>query len=200
MKEYLLQQEKLKTVLIKTLPHSFISLLLPLILYFIMRSSVDDYILGFFRLLCGLFLIYTLIKESLRIYKIRRDWLSFKILITENSIQKKQSKTMDIVIPINQLVKIVQIADGVSIQSEDANKFIYIPKDIENYEEVICKLNAFKPIEVSSLMSIRTPSEYALRQSTEPGSRLKRLLLGTAIGFGIITVLFLSLIILLAWM
>lgn len=101
---------------------------------------------------------------------------------------------MHIVIPINQIVKIVQIADGVSIQSEDANKFIYIPKDIENYEEVICKLNAFKPIEVSSLMSIRTPADYALRQNTGCGSVLKRLLLGITIGFGILIALFLFLI------
>lgn len=191
MKEYSLQKDTLKPVLLKALPFSFILLLFPWILYFIITSSVnEDMLLGFIKLLCGLLFIYTLIRESIKIYKIRRDWLSFKILITEDSIQKKQYKTMDIVIPINQIVKIVQIADGISIQSEYENKFIYIPKDIENYEEVLCKLNALKPIVVSPLTSVRTPSDYALRQNARHGSALKRLSLGIAVGLGILIVLF----------
>lgn len=85
------------------------SLLLPLILYFILRSSVnDDMINGVFKLFCGLFLLYTLIRESLRLYKIRRDWLSFKICITKDAIQKKQYKTPETIIPINQIAKIVK--------------------------------------------------------------------------------------------
>lgn len=200
MSEYSLQQEKLKIVLRKTLPQSFISILLPLIFYSILRSSMnDDMLQSVFKLFFGLFLVYTLIRESLRIYRIRKDWLSFKITITENAIQKKQYKTPETIIPINQIVKIVQIADGVSIQSEQANIWIYIPNDIENYEELISKLNTLNPIEVSPLMSVRVPSDNAFRQSVRPGSALRRLLLGIAIGFGILTALFLLLIVLLSW-
>lgn len=199
MSEYSLQKENFKTVLRKPLLFSFMSLLLPLILYFILKSSVDDYMIqGVFKLFCGLFLVYTLIKESLRIYRIRRDWFSFKISITEDTIHKKQYKTKDTIIPINQIVKIVQIADGVSIQSEEANKFLYIPNDIENYEEVLSKLNSLRSIEVSSLMSIRIPSEYTIRQQIVPGSALKRLSLVIGAGFGILIFLFLLIVIILS--
>lgn len=199
MCEYSLRQEDFKTVLRKTLLYSFMSLLLPLILYFILTSSVNDYMIqGVFKLFCGLFFVYTFIKDSLRIYRIRRDWISFKISITEDAIRKKQYKTEDTIIPINQIVKIVQIADGVSIQSEEANKFLYIPNNIENYEEVLGKLNCLKPIEVSSLMSVRIPSEYTIRQHIKHGSALKRLFLVIGVGFGIVLILFLLVIILLS--
>jgi hypothetical protein len=198
MSEYSLQKENFKIVLRKAFLYSFMSLLLPLILYFILKSSVDDYMIqGVFKLFCGLFFVYTLIKESLRIYRIRRDWLSFKILITEDAIHKKQYKTEDTIIPTNKIVKIVQVADGVSIQSEEANKFLYIPKNIENYEEVLSKLNSLKPIEVSSLMSLRIPSEYTIQQHIKHGSALKRLFLAIGVVLGVLLILFLLLIILL---
>ncbi|KAF5071964.1 hypothetical protein DSECCO2_206310 [anaerobic digester metagenome] len=199
MCDYSLQKEKFKTVLRKSLLFSFMSLLLPLILYFFLRSIANDFMIqSVFKLFCGFFFIYTLIKESLRIYRIRRDWFSFKISITEDAIYKKQYKTEDTIIPINQIVKIVQIADGVSIQSEEANKFLYIPNNIENYEEVLGKLNSLKPIEVSSLMSVRIPSEYTIQQHIKHGSALKRLFLVIGVGFGILILLFLLLIILLS--
>ena len=195
MNEYSLKRESLKILLKKIIPTSLLSLLLPIILYFILKSSlIGSPINGLLTLFFLFLFLYNLIKESIKIYRTRRDWLSFKIIISNDSIMKHQRNIPEVIISIDQIERVAQVTGGVSIQTDDPQKFIFVPSDIENYEELTSNLNTYRPIEVSPITSVRMSPEYTLKQHIKPGTALKKLFIGIGIGFGVLLSFFLLII------
>jgi Ca2+/Na+ antiporter len=185
MREYSLKQEKFQSLFKRVIPVSLISVLFPIILFFILRSSLSDTpVIGFITVLCAILFLYRFAKETIKIIRIKRDWKSFKILYSDFSIIKKQDKTPDIEIMFREISRIIQVTGGISIQTEDPHAFIFIPSDLNNYEELFNKLNKLYAIEVSPIISVKVHSEYAIKQHNQPRTILKKLLIGIGMKFG----------------
>jgi hypothetical protein len=139
MREYSLKQEKFQSLFKRLIPASLISILFPIILFFILRSSLSDTpVIGFLTVVCVIFFLYRFAKETIKIIRIRRDWKSFKILYSDFSIIKKQDKTPDIEILFKEISRIIQVTGGISIQTEDPNAFIFIPSDLDRWRKIVC--------------------------------------------------------------
>jgi hypothetical protein len=185
VEEYSLKKENFKIVLRKMLPFSIIKLCIPVFLYFAVFSNLAGNSMSiFFIFFTSVLFLYYLIKELVSILKVRKDWISFKIIISDDSITKIQDRTDPVHIAKADITRLIEAAGGTSIQTNDPQAYIFVPNGIEHYENLKSELLRIKPIEVSPLTSINVPPQYALNQHKKPINVLKRLLIGIAAATG----------------
>ncbi|WP_166243146.1 hypothetical protein [Paenibacillus turpanensis] len=176
MREYTLKREDLLNIYKKAIPFSIISAILPIVIFVVISSQINEAFISRILFVFILILIlYRVIKETIKILNIRRDWISFKITVSNESITKTQVNIPDVEILKKDVVRIVKAAGGFTIQTVDPQKSLFVPNQLGEYEDFESHLSTITPIEVSPINSIQLPPEFSLKQHVKPGSIFKKL-------------------------
>ncbi|MCR8630867.1 hypothetical protein [Paenibacillus radicis (ex Xue et al. 2023)] len=190
MKEYSLKKEEFN-VSYKKFAKYIVTffLVVPIIVYSTINRFAND---SLTKLLIVLMILMVsssaIVKFFYSFYKVRRDWYSFRILLSDDLLVKTQTKTPNAEIQIKEITRIIQLAGGVSIQSDDPQKFIFVPEALEEYQDLLIRLNKIVPIEVSPIVSVAVPAGYAIKQQVQSGDLLKKWLIIFACIIGFFTV------------
>ena len=193
--EFLLKKDVFKKMLKKYIIFQLciiIGLLLPL--YFALKSMEEIY-----YIIAPLVLIYELIKQIFIIIKMKKEWYTYRILLSNDSIYKTQYKKVDITIMRENIKRVIEIPNsGLSVQTQDENNYIYIPKSLESYEIIRSKLTKWCPIEESTISTPSSNSEafqfrLASRNKNDFYIKIKK---GIGILLGGFLALFITLVIL----
>lgn len=159
MKMYIPNSVKISKLQNKTILLSILSIFLQMSLLIYIYIVISNSSISRVWLIVFLFLvIFNIIFEGIRINNIKKDWGSFNIKLSDKSIIKNQNRKPQIEIDFNEITKITQVNGGISIETSNPKRFVYIPDIIDNYDEFIINLNPIKSIKVNSK---RIPPEYA---------------------------------------
>lgn len=105
----------------------------------IMNSGVDWKVLLIMIPIAGI-AIFIGLRRGLKLQK--EAWESYEIKWDMNAITKSQIRTKDISIQKNEILEIVEDKNGVVVKSEKKSKFIFIPKELDNFSELISELKS----------------------------------------------------------
>jgi hypothetical protein len=84
-------------------------------------------------------------------YKILQErWASFQILLSQENILRKQMGLPDIEIERDQVSQIQERTAGIFVRTLDKNKYIHLPKGLEDYEDARMMLEQWRVIEIVS--------------------------------------------------
>ncbi|MFD2614973.1 hypothetical protein [Paenibacillus gansuensis] len=177
MKQYHLKRDSFNKVMKSYTPFIAATLAGPIIMMLLLYPLLGDILgAGTVTTLVLLYFAYAIVRILIKINKARRDWFSYLIIWDENYITKKQHKTQDLTILMSEITRIVQVAGGVSIQTGDPQRFLFVSSELEEYPGFLGRLNAIHVIEVSTLPSMEVPSMYTITQHRKPAGVLKILL------------------------
>ncbi|OCT10957.1 hypothetical protein A8709_04440 [Paenibacillus pectinilyticus] len=194
MVEYALKKDKFTGVILGALRLSIIRLLIPFIIYFAITSRETLALASFLKVLFALMFLYYLMKLIVNLRKVRRDWLTFRIMLSEQTLIKKQNKVPDVTLYLSDITRIVRVAGGLSVESGTVGSHVFIPSHLENYEELIERLRACCVVEESPISSVAVPSDYALKQHLTTHTIWKKLFAGIGIAFGLFMLFILAIV------
>lgn len=154
--EFGLKNEVFRKIAVKHLAFQLcMALILIIILYSILGSHNDIW-----YLILPAVLVYEVIKQTLDFIKLRREWYSYRIFLSDDGIQKSQHKKADISIRREDITRIVEIlGSGISIQTQTAGNYLFIPGTLENYEICRSELAKWCTIEESPITPPSTQNE-----------------------------------------
>ncbi|CAN7708250.1 hypothetical protein LJR153_005807 [Paenibacillus sp. LjRoot153] len=173
---------------------SIITLLIPVAIYYALTSGETLAMTGFLKVLFACMFLYYLVKAIRNLGKVRKDWFTFRIVLSEQSLIKKQNKVPDMTLYLNDISRIVQVAGGLSVETRTPSNHVFIPSYLENYEGLVERLRPYCVIEESPISSVGVPSEYALKQHITPKTIWKKLFVGIGIAAGIFILFILAII------
>jgi hypothetical protein len=146
---YKLSIEAFKPLKRKLIIQALLFSLIPLFFFIFVLSTIGSLLFSFPILI---FFLFGVIKELVKIRKTEKEWTSFSILLGEETIKKVQVKSPIIEVNYDEIVRLVEIpSSGISIQTHDPSKAIYIPFHLEGYDEIKGQLMKYKPIETSAV-------------------------------------------------
>lgn len=186
MKEYFLKPDAFMNIRKRLLITLLVKILTVVIIISIISLSLKD-IMPFgllYLFLIPVIIIYIVIDGN-KISKTKKEWNSFKIALLEDSIVKSQIKTKEIKILFNEINKIAEISSGLAIQTVDNQKYLFIPKAIENYKEIKNELLNILPIELSPVNIASVPNEFTIKQHNRKRSIINKLLIRFTIYIGL---------------
>jgi hypothetical protein len=132
------------------------NLLLQLCLYQLIPCVVLSYLfssMGSMKMVVPFLIFFFAIgfvKEFFKVKRREKEWTSFSIHLEDLAIKKTQFKSPDIHILFDEINRVVEIPNsGLSIQTNDSAKYLFIPIQLEGYEKVRQRLMTVKPIETS---------------------------------------------------
>jgi len=86
--------------------------------------------------------IYFGLRRALKIQQ--EAWESYEIQWDKKIIKKSQIRTKDVLIQKDEITKIVEHKEGVTIKTNNTSNIIYIPKELENFNILINELKSQK--------------------------------------------------------
>ena len=92
MVEYVLKKDKFTKVMRRSIRISIITLLIPVAIYFALTSGETLEIFGFLEFLFALMFLYYLVKAIRNLLKVRKDWITFRIVLSEQLLIKNKKK------------------------------------------------------------------------------------------------------------
>lgn len=69
-------------------------------------------------------------------------WESYEIKWDTNVITKSQIRTKDVSIQKNEILEIIENKDGAIVRSVDKSKTIFIPKELDNFIELVREMKS----------------------------------------------------------
>jgi hypothetical protein len=133
-------------------------LLLQLMLYQLIPCIVLSYLfssIGSLQMVVPFLIFFFAIgfaKEFFNVKRREKEWTTFSIHLEVLAIKKTQFKSPDIHILFDEINRLVEIPNsGLSIQTSDPGKFLFIPIQLEGYEKIRHRLMTVKPIEISPI-------------------------------------------------
>jgi hypothetical protein len=137
--EFYLKKEVFKKIAVK---HLAFQLCIALILIMILYGALGGYN-DIWYLILPAVIVYEVVKQTMDFIKLRKEWCSYRILLNAEGIQKTQHKKADISIMKEDITRIVEIpGSGMSIQTQNAGNYLFIPVTLENYE--LCRNELLK--------------------------------------------------------
>ncbi|WNR43734.1 hypothetical protein [Paenibacillus roseipurpureus] len=191
MMEYALRKDKLTEVLKRSLLVSGIPLMIPILFFFTFAYRKDSDLPDFLQYVFVLLFVYYLYKAVRNLLKVRRDWYSFRIVLSDQSLVKKQRNVPDTTLSLNDITRIVQVTGGLSVEASCNGSYVFIPSHIENYDVLVERLRPLCVIETSPVSSVGVPAEFALKQHQTLNSTLTSIFKKFLWGIGIIAGIFL---------
>ena len=186
--EFLLKKDLFKKMLRKHIIFQLCLITGLLVLLYFALKSVE----GIYYLIAPLVFIFELIKQIFVIIKMKKEWYTYRILLSNDSIHKTQYKKVHITIMRESIKRIIEIPNsGLSVQTHDEHNYIYIPRTLESYEIIRNELSKWCPIEESTISLPASNSEaiqfrLASRNKNDSFIKIKK-------GIGIFLVGFLAL-------
>ncbi|WP_438431571.1 hypothetical protein [Gorillibacterium sp. sgz500922] len=195
MEEYVLKPDGLKQIYKTLLPISLLTVCLPAFLMASFGLSFPVHEMKLFMWgLAGLVLVFGLLREGRKLYKIRRDWLSFRIEFSDTGIRKTQRGQPEVQVTAAELSRVVKASGGVLLQGADPQTSIFVPDSLGRYDELLVGLSRLRPVEESPVTSVSVSPQYALLQHRPRKSFAMQLLKGIGLFFGGILLFFLLVI------
>ena len=165
-----------------------------MLLYFVLKSVEEIY-----YIIAPLVLIYELIMQTFVIIRMKKEWYTYRILLSNDSMYKTQHKKDDITIMRENIKRVTEIPNsGLSVQTQDEHNCIYIPKSLESYEIIRSKLTNWCAIEESAISQPLSNSEaFQFRlASRNKNDFFKKVKKGIGILIGGFLALFITLLVL----
>jgi hypothetical protein len=148
MSMYQLSYESFQTIKKKLLLQLCLYQLIPCVFLAYLFSSF-----GSMKMVVPFLIIFFAIgfvKEFFNVKRREKEWTTFSIYLEDLAIKKTQFKSPDIHILFDEINRVVEIPNsGLSIQTNDPAKYLFIPIQLEGYEKVRHHLMTVKPIETS---------------------------------------------------
>lgn len=149
--EFFLKEDVFKRIAIKHILFQLVIIVVLLILLYNLLSSFEE----IYFVILPLILIYELIKQIFAFVKLKKEWYTYRILLSNDSIHKTQYKKNDITIMRENITRVIEIPNsGLSVQTRDMNNYIYIPRTLDNYELCRAELAKWCPMEESPISSV----------------------------------------------
>ena len=154
--EFLLKRDVFKKMLKKHILFQLCLIIgLLTVLYFALKSIEEIY-----YIIAPLVLIYELTKQTFVIIKMKKEWYTYQLSLSDDGIYKTQYKKIDVTIMGENIKKIIEVPNsGLSVETHDAHNSIFIPIYLESYEIVRSKLAKWCPIEESIISQPSMNSE-----------------------------------------
>ena len=154
--EFLLKRDVFKKMLKKHILFQLCLIIgLLTILYFALKSVEEIYFI-----IAPLVLIYELTKQTFVIIKMKKEWYTYRLSLSNDGIYKTQYKKIDVTIMGKNIKKIIEVPNsGLSVETHDAHNYIFIPSYLESYEIVRSKLTKWCTIEESIISQPSMNSE-----------------------------------------
>jgi hypothetical protein len=194
--EFLLKKDSFKKTLKK---HILFQLCITAIILILLYSLLSS-ILEIYYIIAPLVLIYKLISQTFVIIKMKKEWYTYRILLTKDGIYKTQYKKVAITIMSENIKRIIEIPNsGLSIQTHNEHNYLYIPTSLENYEIIRSELVKWCPIEESIISQplINAEASQFRLASDNKNSFFKKMIKIIAFLFGGLLVLLFILVLLL---
>jgi uncharacterized membrane protein SpoIIM required for sporulation len=154
--EFFLKKDVFKRIAVKHILFQLgIIIVLSMLLYTVLGSFE-----GIYYVILPLVIIYELIKQIFVINKMKKEWDTYRLLFSSDSLYKTQYKNVDKTIMRESIRRVIEIPNsGLSVQTIDASNYIFIPKTLENYELCRGELAKWCPIEESPI-SLASLNEF----------------------------------------
>ena len=82
--------------------------------------------------------IFIGVRRGLKLQK--EAWDSYEIIWDMETITRSQIKTKDVSIQINDVTEVIENKKGAIVKTANKSNFIFIPKELERYSELISEL------------------------------------------------------------